>query len=197
MYPRRVRKLLADLGIRRRGPGSAGRITRARISPQQLSDLFVEADLSAHQVADKIGSSRGAVLRNAHELGMAVRVGGLPSASGPRDIELIEALYADPAVSRVLRRHAVGPVPVDVGRLRARFPQPLRVSDKLLADLYLESGVATTHIELLTGMTAGTVTRRPRGAGIPLRGAGGRSPFLRRLRAVDRGPQAVDSVPDR
>jgi hypothetical protein len=44
-------------------------------------------------------------------------------------------------------------------------------------------GLSTQHIELLTGQPAESVRRLLANGGIILRGAGGRSPFMRRWRA--------------
>lgn len=177
---RTVRSRLAKYGIPRRGPGRKGCIDRPELSPADLLSLYVAAGLTADEVAERLRTSRGAVLRNAHEFGLPVRVGGPPPTDGPYAIELIDALYTDSIVSEVLQRHGIQRIPASVGRLRERFPKPVPLSSALLTDLYLEAGAATAHIELLTGQPVSTVRRQLRAAGIPVRSRGGRCPFIRR-----------------
>jgi hypothetical protein len=185
MGERAVRRQLADYGIPRRGRGHSGQITRVQLSRRRLADLYMRAELSAEQVAERLETSRGSVLRNAHDLGLPVRVGGPTPTEGPTAICLVSALYADPLVAATLRQHDIPVVPADVGRLRQRFPTPVPLTDDLLADLYQACGLATTHIELLTGQPAPSIRRRLHRAGIPLRDRGGRCPFLRRWRSTD------------
>ncbi|MEU6284415.1 hypothetical protein [Streptomyces sp. NPDC047028] len=180
---RTVRQELAAYDIPRRGKGHTGQITRAQLPAHRLTDLYVGCELSAEQVAARLGTSRGTVLQNAHDLGLPVRIGGPRPTDGPTDIRLMSALYADPLVTAALHRHQIRRVPADRGRLRQRFPTPVPLTDTLLADLYQKCGLATTHIELLTGQTAPTIQRRLHRAGIPMRTPGGRCPFLRRWRA--------------
>ncbi|MBC3843319.1 hypothetical protein GXW82_33190 [Streptacidiphilus sp. 4-A2] len=164
---RAVRALLAKYGIPRRGPGHKGRINRTQVPPDTLHALYVEAELPAADVANILLTSRGTVLRNAHEIGLPVRIGGPPPAQGPSEIELIDALYADAVVDQVLLQHAVPRVPAATGRLRERFHSPVPLTPGLLTDLYQGAGLAIAHIELLTGQPTPTVLRRLHAAGIP------------------------------
>jgi hypothetical protein len=128
-----------------------------------------------------LGVSRRVVLRSAHDAGLPVRVGGAPPQRGPSEIELIQALYADTMVSAVLTRHGVPEVP-EAGPIWQRFPVPHKLTAELAAELYWDCGLGLHHIELLTGQPAGTVSNLLRARGVPLRSAGGRSPFMRRWR---------------
>jgi hypothetical protein len=103
------------------------------------------------------------------------------SRSGPSEVELLTALYADSEVRLVLDRHAV-PV-VNLARsawLRYPAPQPLTVG--LVSDLYEGCGLSLHHIELLTGRPAAAAGALLRASGIKMRPAGGRSPFTERWR---------------
>lgn len=53
----------------------------------------------------------------------------------------------------------------------------------MAVELYVTCGLGLTHIELLTGQPAESIRKLLRAAGVTLRAAGGRSPFLRRWRA--------------
>lgn len=185
MAPRTVRARLAEAGIVRRHRGNRPLSARRALAEADLDTLYVVAELSAQEVGGLLEASRGAVLRNAHETGLPVRVGGPAPRKGPESIELIDALYADPLVAATLERHQV-PVRPAGGRLWERFPDPVPVSAPLLRELYAECGVSITHIELLTGQRAITVQRALVAAGVALRPPGGRSPFLRRWRAMVR-----------
>lgn len=179
---RTVRDRLAAHGVRMRTKGRLNREDRVLIEPDMLAEMYVNAGLSSQEIGDMLGVSRRVVLRAAHDEGLPVRVGGPTPEDGPAEIELINALYADPDVRHALERHAVPEVPAG-GPIWQRFPIPLTVSDELARDLYESCGLATSHIELLTGQPADTVRSLLRADGVALRSAGGRSPFLRRWRA--------------
>lgn len=96
MNPRTVRARLAEAGIATRHRGN--RPLSARRSPTEadLITLYVQAELSAEEVGVLREVKRNTVLRNAHETGLPVRIGGPAPCRGPASIELIDALYADP-----------------------------------------------------------------------------------------------------
>lgn len=190
---RRVRQLLHEQGIPMRGRGTH-RSTRRQLRAEDLQTWYVEAQLPAAEVGSLLGASLGIVLRQAHDQGVSVRVGGPPSSAGPAEIELIDALYADDLVARALARHKV-PIRAAAGQLWERFPTPVLLTRALVADLYEECGVSAHHIELLTGVPVPTVTRKLHAVGVELRPAGGRCPFLRRWRRGRSGPAgALDAV---
>lgn len=182
-----VRTRLAEYSIPSRTRGRCNREDRRDIDGAELTALYSDAELTAHAVAEKLSVSPGIVLRSAHDHGVPVR----PGAAAPQGaaIELIDALYGDPLVARTLAEHKVPVVPAGAP-IWERFPTPVTLSVPLVSDLYLGCGVSVTHIELLTGQPAASVRRLLRTAGVPMRPAGGRCPFLRRWsdqhRRVDR-----------
>jgi hypothetical protein len=168
-------------GVPIRTRGRNNREDRTAISPDELTALYLQAQLSADEAGSLLGVSRKVVLRSAHEQGLPVRVGGAPPSRGPSEIELLAALYADPQVRRVLDRHSVPVVP-QPGPIWERFPTQQPLTADLVADLYEDCGLNTHHIELLTGRPAAAVAAVLRASGVKLRPAGGRSPFMRRWR---------------
>jgi hypothetical protein len=82
-------------------------------------------------------------------------------------------------VSWVLRKAGVAVNPSGTGRPRGGRDDQARHLDELMADLYLRLRLSTTQIAGLVGIPADTVLRA---SGVPLRPAGGRSPFMRRWR---------------
>ncbi len=168
-------------GVPIRTRGRFNREDRVSISPGELAALYLRTGLSADEAGELLGVSRRIVLRAAHDQGLPVRVGGTPPASGPSEIELINALYSDPDVHDTLKRHGV-PVVAQPGPIWRRFPDPHQLTDRLVIDLYEGCGLSLRHIELLTGRPAAAAGVILRAKGIDLRPAGGRSPFMRRWR---------------
>ena len=180
---RTIRDRLVSHGVRMRTKGLLNREDRLAVEPGRLADLYLRAGMSSSEVGTILGVSHRVVLRSAHAEGLPVRMGDRPPGRGPADIELVDALYADPDVHRVLVRYGLPMVPAG-GPIWQRFPVPARISGDLAAELYLSRGLASTHIELLTGQPAASVRRLLRAAGVPLRPAGGRSSFLRQWRTL-------------
>lgn len=167
--------------------GGSNREDRIVLDSALLADLYQRAGLPAGEVGKAFGVSRRIVLRTAHEEGLPVRIGGSPPRRGPDQIELINALYADPVVRHALARHGLPQVPPG-GPIWQRFPVPVTLTWEQAGDLYESCGLSVTHIELLTGRPAESVRMMLIAAGVTLRGPGGRSPFLRRWHAAgDRG----------
>ena len=179
---RTVRDRLRAHGVRMRTKGPMNREDRTTIPAEVLEEFYVSAGLSAACVGELLGVSRHVVLRTAHDQGLPVRVGGPEPGRGPAEIELIDALYADPLVRHALSRHGIARRPPG-GPVWQRFPVPLPVSPELAEELYIGCGLAARHIELLTGQPAQTILRLLQAHGIPRRAAGGRTPFMRRWRA--------------
>lgn len=180
---RTIRNRLVRHGVAMRTRGRMNREDRLVVDPGSLVELYQSAGLSAAEVGRLLGVSRQVILRAAHENGLPVRTGGPPPRNGPSDIELIDALYADPDVKRALARFGMPVVPAG-GPIWQRFPAPLAVTPDLVTELYISCGLTTTHIELLTGQPAASISRLLRLAGVTLRPAGGRSPFRRRWRTA-------------
>jgi hypothetical protein len=168
-------------GVPIRTRGRNNREDRTAVSADDLAALYLEGDLSADEAGAQLGVSRNIVLRSAHDQGLPVRVGGAPPSRGPSEIELLTALYADPQVRQVLRRHSVPVVP-ETGPIWERFPEPQPLTTALVTDLYEGCGLSTHHIEMLTGRPAPAAASVLRASGVNLRPAGGRSPFMRRWR---------------
>lgn len=183
---RTVHDRLRACGITLRTRGRFNREDRLAVDPDILADMYLRAGLPSGEVGKLLGVSRRVVLRTAHDEGMAVRVGGPPPGHGPTEIELITALYADADVRRALARHGLPAVPPG-GSIWERFPVPARISPDLASELYVSCGLGVHHIELLTGQPADSVRKLLHAAGVALRPAGGRSPFLRRWRAGPSG----------
>jgi hypothetical protein len=178
---RRVRDRLRRYGIPARTRGGWQREDRRSLHAGTLQVLYQEYGLSADDVGRKLDTSRKVVLRTAHDLGLPVRTGGSVAQSGPDEIQLIDALYADELIRGTLAEHQITEVPAG-GPIWHRFPQPIPLTRHLVSDLYWRCGVGLHHIELLTGQPAHTVRGFMRRTGIGVRDPGGRSPFLRRWR---------------
>lgn len=97
---RTVRNRLVRHGVAMRTRGRMNREDRLVVEPGSLAELYQRAGLSAAEVGQLLGVSRHVVLRAAHEHGLPVRTRGQPPRNGPSDIELIDALYANPDVQR-------------------------------------------------------------------------------------------------
>jgi hypothetical protein len=179
---RTVRDRLRADGVTMRSRGRYNREDRQTVPADVLADLYVRAGLSAAETGSTLGVPGHIVLRAAHDLGLPVRLGGPPPHRGPAEIRLVDALYGDPLVRRVLARYGLARVPPG-GPISRRFPAALAIGPEAAAAFYVECGLSLRHIELLSGQPAETVRALLRRQGIRLRGRGGRSPFVRRWRA--------------
>jgi hypothetical protein len=182
MPDRTVRDRLRRYRITPRTRGGWNREDRATVPADVLKVLYSELGLTASEVGQRIGMSVNTVLRSAHALGVPVRSGGAVPLPGPRQIELVSALYADPLIDAALTAHGI-PRVLARGAISQRFAVPVPLTSPLVKDLYWGCGVGLNHVELLTGQASESVRGFMRRAGIPLRSHGGRSPFLRRWRA--------------
>jgi transposase len=162
-----VRTWLEEGGHVRRTRGWANREDRRRLDKPTLQRLYVQQGLTAAEVSRRTGVPLQKVLAALHDHGLPVRV---PDQDDEHTLVLLELLYGDPAVRATLNRHRV----------------PARPTPRLVRELYTGCGLSVVHIEMLTGQPAATVTRALKAAGVPLRPAGGLSPFLRRHRGLDR-----------
>jgi hypothetical protein len=178
---RTVRDRLRTAGVRMRTRGRLNREDRTQVPAVILTGLYVSAGLSAAEVGKLAGVSRQVVLRAVHDEKLPVRVGGPEPRHGPTEIELIEALYADPLVHRTLSRFGITNQPA-AGPIWERFPDPVPLTAPLVEDLYVRCGLSARHIELLTGQPSQNVLRLLQAHGIARRPAGGRAPFLLRWR---------------
>ena len=108
---RTVGDRLRRYGIQTRTRGGWEREDRRVLPAGALWDLYSRDGLSADDVGRKLGASRKVVLRNVHDQGLPVRAGGAVHQSGPAEIELVSALYADAVVDEVLAEHKIPRVP--------------------------------------------------------------------------------------
>lgn len=183
MPERTVRERLHRYGVQVRTKGSWRREQRGMVSAELLIQLYVQLGLPAEAVGRRLGTSGRVVLRSAHAYGLPVRTRGTFAGEDPEEIELIEALYADPLVAVVLRQYGVPRIPSG-GPIYERFPVPIALTTPLVKDLYWACGIGLNHVEVLTGQPAATVRGFMHRSGIPLRHPGGRTPFMRRWRAT-------------
>lgn len=85
-----------------------------------------------------------------------MRARGSPRPPKIFNIQLIEVLYDDVDVSRILTAHDI-PIIREPGPIWQRFPNPMPLTEEILTGLYVECGLACFHIELLTGYPVQTV----------------------------------------
>jgi len=98
-------------------------------------------------------------------------------------------------VAEALVRHGIPKVGPG-GPIWQRFPSPLSLTPAMVRELYVTCGLSTRQIELLTGQPSDTVGHRLRDIGVPLRSKeDGRSPFLKRWRAVEGQEPALAKGP--
>ncbi len=180
---RTIRGRLRARGVPMRTRGRSSREDRAAAPVEALAQLYVRAGLTAAETGRRLGLPSRIVLRTAHDQGLPVRIGGPEPRHGPSEIELIDALYADPLVRQALSRHGITPRPAG-GPIWERFPVPVDVGQDLAKELYASCGLALRHIELISGQPAETIRALLRGQDIKLRSSGGRSPFMRRWRGT-------------
>lgn len=123
------------------------------------------------------------MLRTLHDAGIPVRRGGTRHRRRPPDeTQLLAALYTAPEIIAVLRRHRVPRRPRP-GSITTRFPTPVPLTARLLADLYTGTGLSARQIELLTGQPHEQILDALHQAGILVRRPTGSSPWLTRQRA--------------
>ena len=180
---RTIRGRLRARGVPMRTRGRSSREDRAAAPVEALAQLYVRAGLTAAETGRRLGLPSRIVLRTAHDQGLPVRIGGPEPRHGPSEIELIDALYADPLVRQALSRHGITPRPAG-GPIWERFPVPADIGQDLAKELYASCGLALRHIELISGQPAETIRALLRGQDIKLRSSGGRSPFMRRWRGT-------------
>ncbi|MGN6244867.1 MAG: hypothetical protein ACTHQ3_14525 [Motilibacteraceae bacterium] len=187
----RVRTWLRRLGIAVRTRGRCLREDRARLPADRLEELYVRREHAAESVARQLGGSRAHVLTAAHHEGIPVRRGG--NTTNASALVLLESLYADDCVRRLLGAHGI-PVVRRPGTLLERFPTPVDLPQAALVDLYETGGLSVVHIEVLTGIPAATVLHRLHAADVRLRQPGGLSPFSRRARGLPAAPATVATM---
>lgn len=158
------------------------RETRKQLDPELLRELYVDREWTATQIALELDTSPNQVLRTLHEHDIPVRRGGplRPRMNTPSQ-QRLAALYDDPDVAALLRRHDI-PVQTEGGTITQRFSEPAEISTAFLIEAYTDIGLSAAHIEHLTGQSAERVLALLREHGVPVRPSGPSSPWLRRQR---------------
>ena len=148
-----------------------------------MRDLYLTREWTAAEIAAELNTTSQQVLRALHEHGIPVRPGGPPrKRGGDQALQRLTALYQDPDVAALLQRHRI-PTRPEAGTITERFPTPVTLTRPFLVEAYTEIGLATSHIEQLTGQPAECILQLLRDQGIPVRHSGPHSPWLQRQRA--------------
>jgi hypothetical protein len=157
---------------------------RKQLDAVLVAELYQEREWSAAEVAANLDVGIQLVLRTLHDHGVPVRRGGPPSRARSRTMidPRLTALYADPEITSMLRRHRV-PRREQPGSITDRFPKAARVTTSFLREAYLEIGLAATHIEQLTGQPAERILALLHAGSVPVRSAGSFSPWYVRQRS--------------
>ena len=141
----------------------------------RAADLY-QAGMSMKIVGEQLGVSVGTVRVALHEARVPVRRGGFTSQS---DVgrTLLDDLYDDPKVLRVLARYEVT-VPEEwapAGPFESLAPLPLPTG--LVTELYERVGLPVFHMSLLLGVGQGAVRSALRDAEVALRLRGEPAPW--------------------
>jgi len=171
-----VRKRLHEAGLIKR-PGTF--IPQVPWEPADLrlraADLY-QAGMSMKTVGEELSVSVGTVRVALHEARVPVRRGGFTSHSD-EGRTLLDDLYDDPKVLRVLARYEVT-VPEEwapVGPFASLAPLPLPTG--LVTELYERVGLPVFHMSLLLGVGQGAVRSVLRVAEVALRLPGEPAPW--------------------
>ena len=178
-----VRAWLTDAGIPVKPRTS--REHRKHLDPVLIAELYQEREWSSAQIAAHQDVTVNLVLRTLHDHGVPVRHGGPPPRHPVDDVDpRLTALYADPEITALLRRHRI-PRRNRPGTITERFPTAAAVTETFLREAYLDIGLATTHIEQLTGQPMERILSLMRAHAIPVRPPSF-SPWLVRQRQQSR-----------
>ena len=178
-----VRAWLTDAGIPVKPRTS--REHRKHLDPVLIAELYQEREWSSAQIAAHQDVTVKLVLRTLHDHGVPVRRGGPPPRHPVDDVDpRLTALYADPEITALLRRHRI-PRRNRPGTITERFPTAAAVTEAFLRKAYLDVGLATTHIEQLTGQPMERILSLMRAHAIPVRPPSF-SPWLVRQRQQSR-----------
>lgn len=149
------------------------------LNPVHLEQMYSHEQQTIKQVASHFDVDSAIVAFELHSHRIPVRRSGQSTAPGT---VVLDALYDDPDINKVLEHHAV-PIRPEGGHLLERFPDPRPVDDELLDYLYCRVGLSTMHISLLTGHSPAVVRDHLRQFGVALRK--GRSPWFSRTLTND------------
>jgi transposase-like protein len=147
----------------------------------QASELY-EGGMTMKGVAEEMAVSVGTVRVALHQAGVQVRRGGFASHTD-EGRTLLDDLYGDPEIVKVLTRHGVV-VPEawnPTGPFESLAPLPLPTG--LMTALYEGVGLPILHMSLLLGVGQGAVRSGLKAAGVALRPKGQDAPWTTRRRA--------------
>ena len=156
---------------------------RKQLDPVLVAELYQEREWGAAEIAASLDVGIRLVLRTLHDHGVPVRRGGSPPRTPSRATidPRLTALYADPEITTMLRRHRI-PRREQPGSIIDRFPEAAPVTQSFLREAYLQIGLAATHIEQLTGQPAERILGLLHASSVPVRSAGSFSPWYLRHR---------------
>ena len=153
--------------------------------PDDLRDeasRLYEGGMTMKAVGQELGVSVGTVRVALHQGGVQVRRGGFASHRD-EGRTLLEDLYGDPRIVKVLARHGVV-VPEEwspTGPFESLAPLPLPTG--LVTALYEDVGLPILHMSLLLGVGQGAVRAGLTAAGVDLRPKGQDAPWTTRRRS--------------
>jgi hypothetical protein len=153
---------------------------RKHLDPALIAELYQDREWTSPEIAAHQNTTVNQILRTLHDHDIPVRRGGPPARRPTADVidPRLTALYADPEITALLRRHRI-PRRNYPGTITERFPTAVTLTETFLRSAYLDIGLATTHIEQLTGQPASQIADHLRHHHIPIRPPG-RSPWLQR-----------------
>lgn len=171
-----------ELGLTRRPGWFGSRLGRERGELlAQAAELYGQQNLSLDQVAKQLAVSATTVARLLHEAQVPVRRPGYRGRDQPPST-LVDDLYADPAIADCLRRFGVRQPGTDTWNPATAWESfaPLPLDLDLVRELYVDVGLATSHIALVCGLGATSVRNRMADAGITMRPQSQRCPWGQR-----------------
>jgi transposase-like protein len=174
-------KRLRQIGLKKR---SGSFTPKAQVTGEMRGPAvkLYESGSSMRDVSQELGVSVSTVRKILHEAQVPVRRGGLHSETEQGRL-LLDDLYADREVCRVLKRHGVTipEVWVPSGPFEALVRLPIPAG--LLKELYEDVGLSKYPIALLLGVGEGAVSGALRASGIDCRPRGALSPWMARRSA--------------
>ena len=119
---------------------------RKHLDPVLIAELYQEREWSSAQIAAHQDVTVNLVLRTLHDHGVPVRRGGPPPRRPVDDVDpRLTALYADPEITALLRRHRI-PRRNRPGTITERFPTAAPVTEAFLREAYVDIGLGDhTH----------------------------------------------------
>ena len=141
---------------------------RKHLDPVLIAELYQESEWSSAQIAAQKDVTVNLVLRTLHDRGVPVRRGGPPPRHPADEVEPRLTPVHRP---RDHRAPAAPPHPASqsAGHHHRALPHSRPVTEALLREAYVDIGLATTHIEQLTGQPMERILSLMRAHAIPVR----------------------------